>query len=92
MRPGLVFIGLFAVLILIYALLRDTLGSVPTFLLQAAIVAILLAAATWFRRRRANGGWSLWPNDALANDNESSDGAGPATERSDEEAEVPRAS
>ena len=95
MRPGLVFIGLFAVLILTYALLQDTLGSVPIFLLQATIVAVLLAAATWFRYRRTTGGWSLGRSDTLANDTESSNEAEPAAGSpadKESEAEMPRAS
>ena len=52
MRPGFVFVSLFVVLIAIYALLSDTLGSTLTFILQAALVLLLLAAATWYRRSR----------------------------------------
>jgi hypothetical protein len=52
MGPGFVFVSLFAVLIAIYALLSDTLGSTLTFILQAALVLVLLAAATWYRRMR----------------------------------------
>jgi hypothetical protein len=50
MRPGLVFVGLFAVLIAVYALLQDSLGSTATFLLQAAIVVVILAGAIWYRQ------------------------------------------
>jgi UPF0716 family protein affecting phage T7 exclusion len=53
MRPGVIFVGLFALLIAVYAFLASTLGTVLTFLLQAAIVLVLLAAAVWFRRLRA---------------------------------------
>ena len=60
MRPGLVFVGLFAVLIVVYALLQDTLGSTATFLLQSAIVIVILGAAAWFRRIRNRRGWSLF--------------------------------
>jgi hypothetical protein len=49
MRPGLVFVGLFAILIAIYALLLDSLGALGTFLLQASLILVVLAAATWFR-------------------------------------------
>ena len=52
MRPGVIFVGLFALLIAVYALLASTLGTILTFLLQAAIVLVLLAAAIWFRRLR----------------------------------------
>ena len=52
MRPGVIFVGLFAVLIAVYAFLASTLGTVLTFLLQAAIVLVLLAAAVWFRKLR----------------------------------------
>jgi L-lactate permease len=57
MRPGVVFVGLFALLITVYALLASTLGTVLTFLLQAAIVLVLLAAAVWFRRFRTAQVW-----------------------------------
>ena len=53
MRPGFVFVGLFAALITTYVLLEGRVGSWMTFTLQAVIVIVLLAAATWFRRRRA---------------------------------------
>ena len=57
MRPGLVFLGLFALLLVVYALLADRLGTVPTFVLQAAIVLVILGAAIWFRRLRETRGW-----------------------------------
>jgi O-antigen ligase len=57
MRPGLVFVGLFAVLILVYVLLLDSLGTLGTFLLQAAIVLVVLAGATWFRYAKHRTGW-----------------------------------
>ncbi|MEX2599397.1 MAG: hypothetical protein WD533_07045 [Dehalococcoidia bacterium] len=53
MRPGLVFVGLFALLIGIYAVLADTLGTLPTFLLQAVIVVVILTGAIWLRSRTA---------------------------------------
>ena len=56
MRPGLVFVGLFALLTGVYFLVSDTLGNLPTFLLQAAIVVVLVAAAARFRRSRAAAG------------------------------------
>ena len=66
MRPGLVFVGLFAVLIVIYALLQDTLGSTATLLLQSAIVIVILGAAAWFRRVRSRRGWSLFRDEPEA--------------------------
>ena len=57
MRPGLVFVGLFAILIGFYVLLQDSLGSLAIFLLQAALVFVVLAGATWFRYAKRRGGW-----------------------------------
>jgi len=59
MRPGLVFIGLFAVLIGVYLLLEGTLGSLATLLLQGAIVVVILAAATWYRQLHTDPGVEL---------------------------------
>ena len=86
MRPGLVFIGLFAVLIGVYLLLEDTLGSLATLLLQGAIVMVILAAATWYRQLHTNPGFGLM------HDNETSVAQIDA-ESAEEEAEssVPRA-
>ena len=53
MRPGFVFVGLFAVLTATYVLLDGTLSSWMTFALQAVIVVVLLAAATCYRNWRA---------------------------------------
>ena len=63
MRPGLAFVGLFVFLLVIYALLADTLGSVPTFLLQAGIVLMLIGLARWFRRSRSRGRWPLFSHE-----------------------------
>ena len=62
MRPGLVFIGLFAMLIAVYALLSDSIGAGPTFLLQAVIVVVLLIAALWLRRTAASRRASAQPD------------------------------
>ncbi len=51
MRPGFVFIGLFALLMAVYFSLQSTLGSVTTIVLQAAIVLALLGSAVWLRKR-----------------------------------------
>jgi hypothetical protein len=91
MRPSLVFVGLFAVLIVVYALLRDSLGSSLIFALQAAIVVVLLAGAIWFRRSRENGGLSLLGDGA----DEPADAEATAVaerEKEDSEAQPPRAS
>jgi hypothetical protein len=57
MRPGLVFVGLFAILIGLFVLLQDSLGSLSIFLLQAALVFVVLAGATWFRYAKRRRGW-----------------------------------
>ncbi len=51
MRPGLVFIGLFALLMVVYFSFQSTLGAVTTIVLQAAIVLALLGSALWLRKR-----------------------------------------
>ncbi len=51
MRPGLVFIGLFALLMVVYFGLQSTLGTVTTTVLQVAIVLALLGSALWVRKR-----------------------------------------
>lgn len=51
MRPGLVFIGLFALLMVVYFSFQSTLGTVTTMVLQAAIVLALLGSALWLRKR-----------------------------------------
>ena len=63
MRPGLLFVGLFAVLILVYVLLIDSLGTLGTFLLQAALVMMLLAGAIWFRYAKRRSGWLFFGDD-----------------------------
>ncbi len=50
MKPGLVFVGLFAVLMLLYFAASPRIGAGPTFLLQGALVALLLAAVLRLRR------------------------------------------
>lgn len=51
MRPGLVFIGLFALLMVVYFSFQSMLGTVMTIVLQAAIVLALLGSALWLRKR-----------------------------------------
>ena len=51
MRPGFVFIGLFALLMAVYFSLQSTLGTVLTIVLQAAIVLALLGSAVWLKKR-----------------------------------------
>lgn len=68
MRPGLVFVGLFAILIGLYLLLQDTLGSLSTFLLQAALVLVVLAGATWFRYTKRRSGWLFLGDDTASDD------------------------
>ena len=85
MRPGLAFVGLFVVLLVIYALLADTLGSVQTFVLQAGIVLMLIGIARWFRRSRSQGRWPLFSDEEDAPSPEGSK----AEER---DSEVPKAS
>jgi drug/metabolite transporter (DMT)-like permease len=51
MRPGLVFIGLFALLMAVYFSLQSTLGAITTIVLQAAIVLAILGSAVWLRKR-----------------------------------------
>ena len=68
MRPGLVFVGLFAILIVLYLLLQDALGSLSTFLLQAALVLVVLAGATWFRYAKRRNGWLFLGDDSASGD------------------------
>lgn len=63
MRPGLVFVGLFAVLFVLYALLRDSLGTLTIFLLQLALVLVVLAGAGWFRYSKRRKGWFFFGED-----------------------------
>ena len=51
MRPGLVFIGLFALLMVVYFSFQSMLGTVTTIVLQAAIVLALLGSALWLRKQ-----------------------------------------
>lgn len=64
MRLGLVFVGLFAVLIMVYVLLIDSLGTIGTFLLQAALVLVVLAGAIWFRYAQHRTGWLFFRDPA----------------------------
>ena len=52
MRPGLVFVSLFALLTAVYVGLSDQLGSVTTFMIQAGMVILILAASIWWRTRK----------------------------------------
>ena len=51
MRPGLVFIGLFALLMVVYFSFQSMLGVVTTIVLQAAIILALLGSVLWLRKR-----------------------------------------
>lgn len=51
MRPGFVFLALFALLMAVYFGFQGTLGTVTTILLQTAIVLALLGSAFWLRKR-----------------------------------------
>ncbi len=55
MRPGLIFVGLFALLMAVYFAAADTLGTLPAFALQAAIVVGLVITLNVYRRRRPRG-------------------------------------
>jgi hypothetical protein len=57
MRPGLIFISLFAVLIVMYVRLTDALGTVGTVLLQAALILVILIGALWFWYTKRRSGW-----------------------------------
>ena len=63
MRPGVVFVVLFGILVTVYLLLADRLGAPATFVLQAGIVLMVLGAARWLRRARDRGGWRLFSDD-----------------------------
>jgi len=63
MRPGVVFVGLFAALVVLYLLLEDTLGTALTFLLEAAVIVSLVVAVVWFRNSRARS-WNLLSDDS----------------------------
>lgn len=51
MRPGFVFIGLFALLMVVYFGFQNALGTVMTIVLQTAIVLALLGSVLWLRKR-----------------------------------------
>ncbi len=53
LRPSVVFLGLFLVLMLVYRGLADVVGSGATFGIQAALVVALVAGLTWYRRKGA---------------------------------------
>jgi hypothetical protein len=53
-------------LIGLYLVLQDTLGLLATFLLQAALVFVVLAGATWFRYGRRRTGWLFFGDDTEA--------------------------
>ena len=53
LRPSVVFLGLFLVLMLVYRGLADVVGSGATFGIQAALVVALVAGLTWHRRKGA---------------------------------------
>ena len=55
MRPGVVFVGMFLLLAVVYQALAGSLHVALIFLVQAAIVVALLALALWRRRRREGG-------------------------------------
>ncbi len=81
MRPGIVFVGLFALLTALYVLMASSLGNVLTFILQAAIVLALLGAVLWFRKLRSMSGGGFLSDDGAT-------GAPPAS--SEEESESVR--
>ena len=88
MRPGIVFVLLFVVLIGLYLLLADTLGGPVTFALQAGIVLMVLGGARWLRRARRSGGWRLFAKDDVA----SPEPKAAQAEAQDEDPQIPQAS
>lgn len=74
MRPGLVFVGLFAVLMVVYFLLKDSLGVLPTFFLQAAIVIVILVGAVWYRFAGKRKAWFFFRVEDDDDDDESQSG------------------
>jgi hypothetical protein len=54
LRPGLVFVSLFAILIAVYVGLSDQLGLLTIFMVQAGIVILILAASIWWRTRKGS--------------------------------------
>ena len=55
MRPGVLFVGLFLVLALLYQLLAPSLDDGWIIAIQGGIVGALLTAASWWRRRVRKG-------------------------------------
>ena len=51
MRPGFIFIGLFALLMAVYFSFQSVLGTGVTILLQTAIVLVLVVSVMWLRKR-----------------------------------------
>lgn len=80
MRPGLVFIGLFTVLLLTYFTFRESLGTLPTFLLQLGIVLAVLAGAGWYRYSKRRRSWFFFGDDT---DDESKDSSNDAQRPND---------
>ena len=79
MRPGLVFVGLFLILMVLYFALRDSLGVLGIFLLQASLVFVILAGAVWFRFARKRKGWLFFGiEDDKDEDDHSQGGSGSA--------------
>ena len=78
MRPGLVFVGLFAVLLVLYFLLRDSLGALGTFLLQASLVAVIFGGTVWYRYARKRKAWFFFRMED-DNDDQEGDGTGSGT-------------
>ena len=76
MRPGLVFIGLFVVLFIVYLATRDSLSTLMTALLQLAIVLVILGAATWYRAHSHRRGWFFFGDDNEAEDGTSQESSG----------------
>lgn len=70
MRPGLVFVGLFTVLTIIYVLLIDSLGSLSTFILQASLILLVLVIALRFRHSRDRNYWLLFRDEPGSKDDE----------------------
>ena len=73
MRPGLAFVGLFAALLLTYVLLRDSLGTLTTFLLQFGLVIALLGGATWYRYSKHRKGWFFFGEDEAEEEDDNDD-------------------
>ena len=51
MRPSLIFLGLFSILMLIYFALSTFVQASHIFLLQLALILVLLVITRWFRHR-----------------------------------------